>query len=211
MNDWLDIEEPGQLVVASQPVPAVSGDPIARIREFDTAWAKLSVKQQAFLVQLQANGFNARRACRAMGDAAPNQTTTWKWPKNDPDYAIALRIMKQDATADVLERERLILRQDEMVESLMTPKPILHQGLPVFDPSDPERKAILMEVEAAAAAKVNETLLRVGGHLRDEQEKAAIVGPALIVQVTSRESGDVVQVTAVGVTPQLPPPSWLDE
>lgn len=211
---WLDLdaEEPDQqLIVAAGPAPVVSGDPIARIREFDAAWAVLTTQKQAFLVQLQKYGFNARRTVRAMGAAAPNQTTTSRWVKNDPNYAIVLRIMKQDATGDVLERERLILRQDECVESLLTPKPVLYQGIPVRDMRDPTGNTILEEVEAAAAAKVNETLLRVGGHLRDEQEKSAFTGPALIVQVTNQITGEVEHVTAVGVVPQLPPPSWLDE
>lgn len=210
MGGWLDIEEPGQAVVASAPVPAAVGDPIERIRAFDAAWAQLTTQQQMFLAKWKEARFNIRRTLRMMGSSAPNQSTPSRWAK-DENYRLVTMIMQQDATADVLSRERLILRQDDCVESLLTPKPVLYQGIPVRDTRDPTGNAILEEIDAGAAAKVNETLLRVGGHLRDEQEKAAVTGPALIVQVTSRETGEVVQVTAVGVTPQLPPPSWLDE
>lgn len=210
---WLDIEDDIQLPVVATDKVVIPGDTADRAAAFASAWNGLRDNQKEFLRVWQDAGFNKSRAIRQMGIAAPPYDTVRSWNKT-AGYRLVAAIMKGEAVDGfdgALERERLILRQDECVESLMTPKPILHQGLPVFDPERPGE--ILKEIEAGAAAKVNETMLRLGGHLKDEQEKAPLSGPALIVQVTSRETGEVVQVTAVGVTPQLPPPStsWLDE
>jgi len=208
----VDEEEPGQeIVVARSTQYIIPGDPSERSRDFDACWAQLSDKKKKFLVELQKYRFNARATIRSMGAAAPNQTTTSRWPRSDESYRRVLAIMQFEATEGVLSKEHLVLRHNDCVETLLTPKPVLYQGIPVRDTRDPTGNSVLEEVEAGAAAKANETLLRLGGHLRDEQEKASVVGPSLIVQVTSRESGEVVTTTNIGVLPELPQPSWLDE
>ena len=194
---WDDIDSPVALVKA--PV-ALAEDPIARIRAFDSAWEQLSPDQREFLTVWKKARFNKSRALRNMGDNAPNMSTEWRWHKNE-HYAFVFKVLKIDAVGDILEKERLVLRQDDCAEQLLEPKPILYQGAPTG----------FYETEAAAAAKVNETLLRVGGHLRDEQASAPTAGPALIVQVTNKIGGEVISRTVVGVVPEQVPPdeAWL--
>lgn len=203
MTDWLDIDEPADNPIVLQvATPDAPPDPIERIRVFDAAWQKLTSAQQAFLFQWKQSRFSKQRAYRALiarGLKAPDDSTEWRWGRNE-SYAFVKKIMKHDAVADVLERERLVLRQDDYAEALMEPKPILYMG----DPTG------FYETQPAAAAKVNETLLRIGGHLRDEQAAAPTAGPALIVQVTNKIGGVIESSVVVGVVPEQPAPDWLD-
>lgn len=200
---WLDIDEaedsPVAIHIATPDAPA---DPVERIRVFDAAWAKLKVEQKSFLVYWKAARFQKQRAYRAMeakGIQPPDDSTEYRWGKNE-NYAFVKKILKHDAVEDILERERLIMRQDDCAELLLAPKPILYQG----------EHTGFYENEPAAAAKVNETLLRVGGHLRDEQAAAPTSGPALIVQVTNKIGGEVESSVTIGVVPEQAAPVWLD-
>ena len=194
--DWLDEED--HPIALRAEVPPEASDPIARIRLFDDAWQHLSQRQKSFLSVWQEAHFSAAKARRLNPAVVPNDSTIYRWGQ-DTNYAIVIKVMKADAVSDVLERERLILRQDQCAEELLAPKPILHQGMDTgFKENNP-----------AAAAKVNETLLRVGGHLRDEQALAPMNGPALIVQVTNK-IGETISQTTVGVVPNLPAPTLED-
>jgi hypothetical protein len=200
MGDFLDIddtESPPSLSVAV----ADPGDPIERLRLFDTAWSKLRAPQQAFLKAWKENRFNISRTWVALGkDNRTSMGTEYRWRANE-DYAFCKKIIQLEATAQVLERERLVLRQDDCAEQLLEPKPILYQGHPTG----------YYENQPAAAAKVNETLLKVGGHLKEEDRQANFTGPALVVQVTNRIGGEILSTTTVGVAPQLPAPEYLDD
>lgn len=95
------------------------------------------------------------------------------------------RVWRANVAANALDKDRLLARQDDIVETLLEPKYILHQGLPVFDPKRPGE--MIMEVEAAAAGKANETLMKAAGLLKDkdiEVNVAVAVGPpTLNIQV----------------------------
>lgn len=182
------------VVVADAP-----SDPVERVRVFDAAYAQLKQEQKTFLVEWKKNHFNVSRTLRQMGDTAPNATTVWRWGTNE-HYAFVAKVLKQDVVKDVLERERLVLRQDECAQDLLEPKPILYQGVPTG----------FYENQPAAAAKVNETLLRVGGHMKEDDQVAQRAGPALVIQLTNRVGGEVISEVKVGIVPELPAPSWLD-
>ena len=196
---WDDIDDdvPALPVAVSEIV-----DLGERIKTFEAAWKKLSPRQQKFLETWQLCNFNARKTARALGDQTQAHA---RWVKG-PDFALCMDVMRRVEATQILNREKLIIRHDELVESLMTEKPVLHQGIPVYMDGKP-----LMEIEAAAAAKVNKDLLEIGGHAKPEQQASFGAGPALIVQVTNKIGGEVISTVNVGVVPNLPgPEDWVD-
>ena len=196
---WDDIDDdvPALPVAVSEIV-----DLGERIKTFEAAWKKLSPRQQKFLETWQLCNFNARKTARALGDQTQAHA---RWVKG-PDFALCMDVMRRVEATQILNREKLIIRHDELVESLMTEKPVLHQGIPVYMDGKP-----LMEIEAAAAAKVNKDLLEIGGHAKPEQQTSFGAGPALIVQVTNKIGGEVISTVNVGVVPNLPgPEDWVD-
>ena len=197
---WDDIDDdvPALPVAVSEIV-----DLGERIKTFEAAWKKLSPRQQKFLETWQLCNFNARKTARALGDQTQAHA---RWVKG-PDFALCMDVMRRVEATQILNREKLIIRHDELVESLMTEKPVLHQGIPVYMDGKP-----LMEIEAAAAAKVNKDLLEIGGHAKPEQQTSFGAGPALIVQVTNKIGGEVISTVNVGVVPNLPGPAedWID-
>ena len=198
---FLDIEDddvPALPVVVKDP----PSDPLERLRAFEKAWSELSDAQKKYLAVLKDVNFRQGKALEAIGKTKTYASTVYRWRANE-HYAFIEKAMKADLVKDILERERLVIRQDNIVEDLLEPKPILYQGAPTG----------FYENQAASAAKVNETLLRVGGHLKEEDQVAQRGGPALIVQLTNRVGGEVISETVVGVIPELPAPtpSWLDD
>ena len=200
MSDWLDIGAAPALPVIAQDIADLKEQTVA----FEDAWQRLTPRQRTFLETMQVCNFNARKTARRMND----ETGTHPRWKASPDYVLCLDILRKFASKSVLNREKLIVRHDELVESLMTPKPVLHQGIPVMHEGE-----ILYEIEAAAAAKVNKDLLEIGGHAKPADTGSAFgSGPALIIQVTNKIGGEVISTVNVGVVPNLPGPAedeWL--
>jgi hypothetical protein len=196
---FLDIDdEPAPaLPVVARDAPS---DPLERLRAFETAWAELSVQQKGYLAKLKECNFRQGKALEAFGKTKTYASTVFRWRANE-HYAFIEKAMKADMVKDILERERLIIRQDNIVDDLLEPKPILYQGAPTG----------FYENQPAAAAKVNETLLRVGGHMKEDDQVAQRGGPALVIQLTNRIGGEVISEVKVGIVPELPAPSWLDD
>ena len=194
---FLDIDDEAPAL----PVVAVDApsDPMERVRAFEKAWAELSVPQKSYLSALKDNNFRMSKAVEALGKTRTYTSTVYRWRANE-HYAFIEKAMKADLVKDVLERERLVIRHDNIVEDLLEPKPILYQGVPTG----------FYENQGGQAAKVNETLLRVGGHLKEEDQVAQRGGPALVIQLTDRIGGEVIREVKVGVIPELPAPAWLD-
>lgn len=198
MSDFLDIgDEPAPAfpVVARDP----PSDPMERVRAFEKAWAEISPQQKQYLGALKDCNFRQGKAIEAIGKTRTYASTVFRWRANE-HYAFLEKAMKADLVKDILERERLVIRQDNIVEDLLEPKPILYQGAPTG----------FYENQPAAAAKVNETLLRVGGHMKEDDQVAQRGGPALVIQLTDRVGGEVIREVKVGVIPELPAPSWMD-
>lgn len=198
MSDFLDIGDdpaPALPVVARDP----PSDPMERVRAFEKAWAEISPQQKQYLGALKDCNFRQGKAIEAIGKTRTYASTVFRWRANE-HYAFLEKAMKADLVKDILERERLVIRQDNIVEDLLEPKPILYQGAPTG----------FYENQPAAAAKVNETLLRVGGHMKEDDQVAQRGGPALVIQLTDRVGGEIVREVKVGVVPELPAPSWMD-
>jgi hypothetical protein len=191
-EDWLDIEEAKP--AENTGLPAVVVPPVdfaTRVAILEAAWAKLSIEQRTFLHAWRENRCNARAANRQLRgrDETYSQHTRWT---SDPNYATVMQIWRASYAADALDRDRLLARQDDIVETLLTPKHVMHQGAPTG----------IMEVEAGAAARANETLMKAAGLLKDKEIEVnvgVVMGgpPTLNIQVmptpaAATQNGNVV-------------------
>ena len=222
MNDWLDIEpenddwldarsrdtpdegapagttepelplSPGSIVAATSAVQARA--------HFLVAWESLMDQQRVFLNTWRECRFNANRAVRVLKNTsnATSKTTIFNWSAN-ANFEHIRAVLRTASVEEILSRDYLAARQEDIVETLLEPKPILHQGLSTGH----------FEVEAGAASRANETLLRLGGHLKDKDPvlNVGLVGPSLVIQVV-QPNGTVIDATPKHVTiEQLPPPA----
>lgn len=129
-------------------------------------WSRLSPQQQLYLKLLKQNGWNVRKTVRCMEgtpDAVSRTTVNFRWPEDD-DFAFVLKVMTHTAVGDVVKKERLLLRADEIAEEALEPKPILHKGLPTgFYENQPD-----------TALRANEQLMKATGLLRDAQQSTRV-------------------------------------
>lgn len=197
-DDWLDISPPEEK--AGLPaVVAAPLDPRARVALIEDCWSRLSLSQRTFLTAMREGRFNARRAARKLeGIVARESHIRWM---HESDYATVLQLWRAAAAGEALDKDRLLARQDDIVETLLTPKPILHQGVDTGH----------REVNAAGASRANETLMKAAGLLKDKELDISIgiVGPEFIIQVVE-PNGAVRDATPRGVTIDLPAPEDAD-
>lgn len=193
-EDWLDIGERegegGHLPV----VVALPDNYKARLQLVESCWARLSEKQKTFLSAWRDCRFNARSAARQLGLSDNSKPMTLGM--HNPDFATVVRVWRANAAADALDRDRLLARQDDIVETLLEPTPIV----------DRDGNVVGHKVEASAASRANEVLLdRVMPKPREGIE--VNVGVAFTpVQVETAYAGDVIdaKVEVVEAGPVLP-------
>jgi hypothetical protein len=167
-------------------------DPTERIRAFESAWEKLSDAQKVWLTAFRQTNFHKRKALGLLGDRAPDQSTIFRWRSNE-HFAFLEKALKADLVKDVLERDRLVIRTDNIVEDALERKPILYMGQPTgFFENDP-----------GTALKGNEQLLKLGGHLKEDVQQGGFTLPQLVIAVTAK-TGEVTQQIQVGVIPPQP-------
>jgi hypothetical protein len=148
-DDWL-----GQFPHLPIPVE-LPASYTERVALAEACWQQLEPNQKTFLAAWRDCRYNQRAAQRTLGKSDSDKPMT-RWMDN-PYFETVVKIWRANAAANALDKDRLLARQDEIVETLLTPKPVLHQGLPVFDPRRPGE--ILTEVDAGAASRANEVLL----------------------------------------------------
>ena len=216
-EEWLDIDLPkpsipeGEVSDASMPALPVgpqaltiAADAAAKREQFVVAWASLSDKQRVFLNTWRECRFNAAKAMRMPANTRHSITkqTVTNWQGN-PSFEHVFTLLRSASVEQILNRDNLAARQEDIVETLLTPTPILHQG----------QHTGFMEVQAASASKANEVLLRLGGHLKDKdlEVNVGIVGPSFQIQVM-QPSGELIDVTPQRVAVTLPEPDedWID-
>lgn len=190
-EDWLDTgDERKTDVVSLAQLPTaidIPVDPRARLALIEDCWRQLSDLQRLFLTAWRDNRYNATRASEQMG-GKPHRKTHERW-LTQVAYGTIVKAWLGVASDRALDKDRLIARQDDIVETLLTPKPVLHQGVPVMI----EGK-VLHEVEAGAASRANEVLLdRVMPKPSDKNNVEVNVGvavhngpPTLNIQVLPR-------------------------
>lgn len=196
-GDWLDIAERPPVVL---PIPVeLPSDPKARLALAEQCWMSLSDKQRTSLTIFRDSRLSARRA-EASGGA--NRLTHRNWVRNDMNYSTLVRLWTGVAGSEALDKDRLLARQDDIVETLMTPKPLLHQGIMIPDTRIGARPgAILEEIEAGAASRANEVLMKAAGLLKEREldiNIGVVVGPpTLNIQVMPSPPSKVVALESV--------------
>lgn len=188
-DDWLDTT-PVPVIPATLPV-----EPAARLQLVTELWQRLNESQKKFLTAYRHCGLNARKTNRHLTGHDQTPTSHTQWMYQDA-YRTIVRIWRGEAGDEALNRDRLLARQDEIVETLLTPKPILHEGVMVRDTrpgAAPD--AVLEEVEAGAASRANEVLMKAAGILKEKDVEVnvgvAVDGgpPRLEINVMPRPPG----------------------
>lgn len=207
-EDWLGTEAS----VPALPIPVeLPADPGARVALAEQCWAKLTDKQRVFLTAFRDNRLSARRTEAVTG---MDRRSHANWNRENPNYATIVRLWLGVAGSEALDKDRLLARQDDIVETLLTPKPIFHQGIAMIDPDGKPYE----EVEAGAASRANETLMKAAGLLKDKEVDITIgvvIGPpTLNIQVMPVAPGKTIVRESVAIDAkfsEIPSDSeWLD-
>lgn len=210
MSDWLDTQE-DQLPVLAIPAELPT-DPRERLVLLEECWKGLTPKQRKFLETLRRCGMNAHRAER-MGGGSRRSHASWR--AENQQYNFVMRVFLEGAASKALNKERLLARQDDIVETLLTPRPILHDGIPVRVDGE-----MLEVVEAGAASRANEVLLKAAGVLKDKEIEVNVgvalnAPPTLNIQVlpapVAQQSAEPERVPIDAQFTQVPDDDgWLD-
>lgn len=209
-EDWLDIAERPPVVL---PIPVeLPTDYRARLELAEQCFARLTPGQRVFLQAWRDCRFNASAAGRQLGFSAHTKPST-AWMK-DPVYATVVKVWRSSAAADAMDRDRLLARHDDIVETALTPKPLLHQGIMVLDTRPGARPgAVLEEVDVGAARSANADLMKAAGLFPKEGAEVNVAVGFTPVQVEIEQSAhDVIDavVEEVEASPMLPPEEdWL--
>lgn len=194
-EDWLDTEPLGLPAVVALP-----DDYASRAALAETAWGALTTRQKTFLSAWRDCRFNARAAARQLGFSENTQfNTAWM---GDPNYALVVRVWRANAAAGAQDRDRLLARHDDIAETALTPKPVLHQGIMVPDTRPGARPgAVLEEVDVGAARAANADLMKAAGMLKDKEVEVnvgVVIGPpTLNIQVMPVPPSKVKRVEGV--------------
>jgi hypothetical protein len=205
-GDWLDTDQR----VPALPIPVeLPADPAARVALAEQCWAALTDKQRTALTIFRNSRLSARRA---EAEGGVNRRTHREWRDANVNYATIVRLWLGVAGSEALDKDRLLARQDDIVETLLTPKPIFHQGLPILGADGKPYE----EVEAGGAARANETLMKAAGLLKDrelEVNVGIVVGPpTLNIQVMPTPPSKVKQSEGVVIDAkftEVPGDEWL--
>lgn len=221
-EDWLEPEAPPQALVPFEGTPAdavAPGFPVgpqaitaamdanARRAQLLMAWESLEERQRVFLNTWRECRFNANRALRVLAGTSHkvSKTTVNNWAA-DANFELTRDMLRSASITEILSKDYLAARQEDIVETLLAPKPILHQGFATGH----------FEVEAGAAGKANEVLLRLGGHLKDrelEVNVGVIVGPpTLHIQVMPTPPSEAARNESVVIDAkftEVPDDDWL--
>lgn len=224
-DDWLGEDDdrynrplptkPDEGAPSDATTPALPGHALVAVEaaitertKFLAAWEMLSDKQKVFLNTWRECRFNANKAFRVLANTtySTGKSTVNNWLA-EPSFEYVRERMRGASVAEILNRDNLAARQDDVVETLMEPKPVLHQGAPTG----------YFEVEAAAAGKANEVLLRLGGHLKDkdvEVNVGVVIGPpTLNIQVMPTPPSKTVKAETVAIDAkftEVPNDDWLE-
>lgn len=161
-------------------------DPVKQSELLMAAWGQLSQQQQVYLKLLKQNGFNARKTLRMLEgtpDRVSHSTLYMSWVHQD-DFAFVLKVMTTTAVGDVVKKERLLLRADEIAEEALEPTPILHKGLPTG----------FYENHKDTALRANEQLMKATGLLRDAQQSTRVT--VRFVNLAGPEEASVIEAAA---------------
>lgn len=154
------------VVPAVMPDIELPVDPKKQSELLMDSWNRLEPRKQVYLKTLKECGFNVRKTIRMLEntpDAVSRTTVNFRWSQDD-NFAFVLKVITATAVGDVIKKERLLLRADEIADEALEPKPILHKGLPTgFYENQPD-----------TALRANEQLMKATGLLRDAQQSTRV-------------------------------------
>jgi len=195
-DDWLDTAPRQDLLPTSAP----SAPPIElpttypeRVALVEDCWSRLSLPQKTFLTALREHRFNARAANRAVNGVNSTNGSHTKW-MHEKDYSTIVKVWRAGYAEDALNRDRLLARQDDIVETALTPKPVFWQGVPIGE-----------DIDLSVAARANEVLMRSAGMFPKEGADVGVSVqlPTINVELTTRKK-ETIEATAVEVDPTVP-------
>lgn len=149
-------------------------------------WGRLTDQKKMFLSMLRENHFNIRKTVRALEttNQSVSRTTVRRWVEEDEDYAFVLNVMTAVEVGDVVKKERLLLRADEIADEALAPKPILFRGVPTgYHENHPD-----------TALRANEQLMKATGLLRESAQSTRVV--VRFVNLAGPEEADAIDVAA---------------
>jgi hypothetical protein len=153
--------------ISELPLNEPPVDPSLRAKKLNAAWRKLTKQQQVFLTLLRDNKFNESATVRVL-DATParvSRATVQRWKSGNEDFAFVLKIVKTVAASASIDKERLLLRAEEIAESALEPTPILYQGRPTG----------FYENYKETALRANEQLMKASGMLKGDEKSQRVV------------------------------------
>ena len=213
-EDWLDTGDERKTEVAPPSVPAeLPVDPRARLALVQECWAKLNDSQRKFLTAYRDSGLNGRRTNQNLTGRYQTPTAHTGWMRDNPYYATIVKIWRGITGSEALDKDRLLARQDDIVEMALTPRPVLHEGIMVLDtrPGAPPG-AVLEEFDAGVASRANEVLMKAAGLFPKEDATAIGVQvqlPQITVELTPKSTRDVIDAPCVEVDTSVPSEDWL--
>lgn len=135
------------------------------------------------------------------------------WVESNVNYATLVRLWMGVAGSEALDKDRLLARQDDIVETLLEPRPMVHQGIAVIGPDGP----MFNPGDLTGAARANETLMKAAGLLKDKEIEInvgiAIGPPTLNIQVMPAPPSAIVRSESVAIDAkftEVPAEGWLD-
>jgi hypothetical protein len=180
-----DFDVTEEEAAAVDAVSAVVGKPIleqsperklAEMKSLAAATRNLTLRQRLYLRYLLGSQMRPKVALRKFNENFSNEplkeSTVRDWHRRRNHFSSVLdrytQLMLEQS--GVGNPARILLRIDGVVEDALTPVPVLHQGLPVFNPDRPGE--ILKEVDRGSALKGLEMLGKAAGAFRKDEENS---------------------------------------
>lgn len=173
-------------------------------RQFIAAWDALTTDQKVFLNTWRESRFSYSRTRRVLeGTAiAASKTTLGRW-RESLGFVLVEHMLRSASVEEILSRDAIVTRFEDIAETALTPQHILHQGVATGH----------FEVELGAATKANEMLAKLGGHLRDDTTNVNVAVGFIPTPVEIEVAADatVVEQKAIEASVELPADeeSWL--
>lgn len=182
------VEEVTKNLPATIAAPALPTPPIdagTRAAMLDQAWKKLDKRQKSFLTLLRENKFNERATIRLLSLTSEkiSRTTVRRWHES-VHYVFVLQVMKTVDAGASIDRERLLLRAEEIAEESLAPTPILYQGAPTG----------FYENHKDTALRANEQLMKAAGMLKGDEKTTRVT--VRVVNLAGPEEDNVIDATA---------------
>lgn len=196
-------EEEAQAILGKQALvlqkPLIPEATAQQQKLLDGAWRRLTDKQKAFLYTLRDCNFSERAAVDALEGTTlrVKRTEVRRHWNDDPDFALAKKVMQNAVYDVVIDQQRTILRQAEIVEEAMRPEPVLYHGLPTG----------LYRLDTDKATRANESLAKMTGLMKNAEAPRVRVR---IVNLAGPDDENAIEGLALEVAVDGGTPDFLE-